>query len=72
MYWLNRGDHAKNFSYLMDKQGGWSLAPGYEITFSSGPNGQQSTIVMGEGRHPKIIDLIKLGQETGLAKALIK
>jgi serine/threonine-protein kinase HipA len=67
----NRDDHAKNFSFLMDENGKWSLSPGYDITFSSGPNGEQSTMVMGEGRNPKTDHLIKLGQGAGLANALI-
>ncbi|SEO83962.1 serine/threonine-protein kinase HipA [Mucilaginibacter gossypiicola] len=67
----NRDDHAKNFSFLMDENGTWKLAPAYDLTFSSGPNGEQSTMVMGEGRSPKISHLIKLGQETKLSKKLI-
>lgn len=67
----NRDDHAKNFSFLMDENGTWKLAPAYDLTFSSGPNGEQSTMVMGEGRNPKISHLIKLGQEAKLSKKLI-
>ena len=67
----NRDDHAKNFSFLMDENGEWKLAPAYDLTFSSGPNGEQSTMVMGEGRNPKISHLIKLGQEAKLGKKLI-
>jgi serine/threonine-protein kinase HipA len=67
----NRDDHAKNFSFLMDENGTWKLAPAYDLTFSSGPNGEQSTMVMGEGRNPKISHLIKLGQDAKLSKKLI-
>lgn len=67
----NRDDHAKNFSFLMDEKGAWKLAPAYDLTFSSGPNGEQSTMVMGEGRNPKTSDLFKLGQEAKLAKKMI-
>ncbi len=31
----NRDDHARNFSFLMDKQGLWSFAPAYDLTFSN-------------------------------------
>jgi serine/threonine-protein kinase HipA len=68
----NRDDHAKNFSFLMDEKGTWKLAPAYDLTFSSGPNGEQSTMVMGKGRNPTIGDLIKLGQEAKLPKKLIE
>lgn len=30
----NVDDHAKNFSFLMDRKGQWSLAPAYDLTFS--------------------------------------
>ena len=30
----NVDDHSKNFSFLMDKQGNWSLAPAYDMLFT--------------------------------------
>ncbi|MBA4174146.1 MAG: type II toxin-antitoxin system HipA family toxin [Hyphomicrobium sp.] len=49
----NRDDHAKNVSFLLDDSTGqWTLAPAYDLTFSSGPGGEQSMTVMGEGRAP--------------------
>ena len=56
----NRDDHAKNFSFLMDEDGKWRLAPAYDLTFSSGPGGEQSTMVMGEGKNPGAEQLLKL------------
>jgi serine/threonine-protein kinase HipA len=67
----NRDDHAKNFSFLMDAKGEWKLSPAYDLTFSNGPGGEQSTMVMGEGRNPGDKQLIKLGIEAGLSKALV-
>lgn len=67
----NRDDHAKNFSFLMDQTGEWKLAPGYDLTFSSGPRGEQSTMVMGEGKSPTVEHLIKLGNEAKIPKARI-
>lgn len=64
----NRDDHAKNFSFLMDELGDWKLAPGYDLTFASGPAGEQSTMVMGEGRNPGIYHLEQLAKEAGLSK----
>jgi serine/threonine-protein kinase HipA len=68
----NRDDHAKNFSFLMDEKGEWKLSPAYDLTFSNGPGGEQSTMVMGEGRNPSDKQLRKLGLEAGLPKALIE
>ena len=67
----NRDDHSKNFSFLMDAKGEWKLSPAYDLTFSSGPRGEQSTMVMGEGRNPDVDHLIKLGHESKLSKARI-
>ncbi|MFN3996628.1 type II toxin-antitoxin system HipA family toxin [Algoriphagus sp.] len=68
----NRDDHSKNFSFLMDESGDWKLAPAYDLTFSSGPAGEQSTMVMGEGKNPTLIHLVKLGSESKLPKKLIE
>ena len=65
----NRDDHSKNFSYLMDNQGEWKLSPAYDITFSSGPRGEQSTMVMGEGRNPNTSHLLKLANEAKIKKS---
>ena len=67
----NRDDHGKNFSFLMDSSGQWKLAPAYDLTFSSGPRGHQSTMVMGEGQNPTIEHLIKLGKEANLTRSQV-
>lgn len=67
----NRDDHSKNFSFLMDEKGEWKLSPAYDLTFSSGPRGEQSTMVMGEGRNPSVDHLIKLGHKAKLSKVRI-
>ena len=64
----NRDDHSKNFSYLMDSQGAWKLSPAYDLTFSSGPRGEQSTMVMGEGRYPNDAHLLNLAEEAKIKK----
>ena len=68
----NRDDHGKNFSYLMDQAGEWTFSPAYDLTFSSGPSGEQSTMVMGEGKQPGISHLTKLGQEAKLDAGFIR
>ncbi|MCQ9635657.1 type II toxin-antitoxin system HipA family toxin [Chryseobacterium sp. WG23] len=68
----NRDDHAKNFSFLMNEFGEWKLSPAYDLTFSSGPGGEQSTMVMGEGRNITVKHLNKLGREAKLSKEFIE
>ena len=67
----NRDDHGKNFSFLMGENGEWKLSPAYDLTFSSGPRGQQSTMVMGEGQSPSMGHVLKLGQEAGLKESKV-
>jgi serine/threonine-protein kinase HipA len=67
----NRDDHSKNFTFLMDANGEWTLSPAYDLTFSSGPGGEQSTMVLGEGKNPGPEQLIKLGVDAKIDRAKI-
>ena len=65
----NRDDHSKNFAFLMQPGGGWQMAPAYDLTFSSGPGGEQSTTVLGEGRRPGKTQLLALAKKFTIKKA---
>jgi serine/threonine-protein kinase HipA len=65
----NRDDHAKNFSFLLNARNEWILAPAYDLVFSYGPGGEQSMLVMGEGRNPCNAELQALGKQHRLKKA---
>lgn len=65
----NRDDHLKNFGFLMDATGRWSLAPFYDFTYSEGPNGWQTLSVAGEGANPTERDLARLAAAVGLASS---
>lgn len=62
----NRDDHSKNFSFRMDRNGGWTLAPAYDVTFSMGPRGEHHMDVEGEGAAPSREHLFSLAKKTGL------
>lgn len=64
----NRDDHSKNFSFLMDAQGHWIVSPAYDLTFSSGPSGEHSTMIMGEGKMPTKAHLLKLAGTVDIKK----
>lgn len=64
----NRDDHSKNFSFLMDEQGVWSISPAYDLTFSSGIAGEHSTMIMGEGKNPKFWHLLRLASLVDIKK----
>lgn len=63
----NRDDHLKNFGFLMDADGRWSLAPFYDFTRADGPNGWQTLSVAGEGANPGEKDLLRLADEAGVS-----
>lgn len=56
----NRDDHAKNFSFLMNENGTWGVSPAYDLTFSAGPGGEHRTTLLGNGRSPGKVELLKL------------
>ena len=35
----NQDDHVKNIAFLMDQDGGWSLSPAFDLTYSFNPGG---------------------------------
>lgn len=66
----NRDDHAKNFSYRLNKAGQWLFSPAYDLTFSEGPGGEHQMDICGEGLAPARKDLLKLAEQGGLKKAV--
>jgi serine/threonine-protein kinase HipA len=65
----NRDDHVKNFSFLVNARNEWIFAPAYDLVFSYGPGGEQSMLVMGEGRNPGSAQLQALGKHHGIKNA---
>ena len=65
----NRDDHVKNFSLLLNPRNEWVFAPAYDLVFSYGPGGEQSMLVMGEGRNPGAAQLQALGKQHGIKNA---
>ena len=66
IYAHNRDDHSKNFSFLMNAQGEWRLAPAYDLTFSSSSHGHHSTTVAGESKTPGRAQLRELARVFGV------
>lgn len=65
----NRDDHVKNFSFIMDDKGVWSLSPAYDLTFSNGPGDEHSMTIDGEGKSPSIKNMLNIGKKAGLKKS---
>jgi serine/threonine-protein kinase HipA len=54
----NRDDHVKNFAFLMEPSGTWTLSPAYDLTYMQGPNGEHSMMVDTEGARPTKANLL--------------
>lgn len=67
----NRDDHSKNFAFLMDSKGLWSLAPAYDLTFSSSSQGYHSTSCAGNYVDPGREELLELANELSIKKAKV-
>ena len=50
----------------MNKNGLWTLSPAYDLTFSHGIGGEQSTMLMGEGHKISIEHLKALAKRASL------
>ena len=59
---LNYDDHTKNFSFIMNKKGIWSLSPAYDITYSKGMATQHLTTIGGKSKDFKMDDLLKIAK----------
>jgi serine/threonine-protein kinase HipA len=58
----NRDDHAKNFSFLLDTNHNWKLAPAYDLTYSYGVGTEHSTTYLNEGKNPTETHLKELAK----------
>jgi len=65
----NRDDHSKNFAFLMDAEGVWSLAPAYDLTFSSSSQGYHSTACAKNYVDPGKKELLELADILSINKA---
>ena len=68
----NKDDHSKNFSFLLNEQLQWQLAPAYDLTPSAGINGEQTCMVNGKGRNITDADLIKTAATANISEAETK
>jgi len=48
---VNRDDHTKNFSFIMNGNGQWRFSPAYDVTFNMGIEEEQSMSVAGYGKN---------------------
>ena len=68
----NCDDHVKNISYVMDRDGAWSLAPAYDLTYSYNPgnkwiSGHQMSVA-GKNADIGIDDLLATSKIAGIGE----
>jgi serine/threonine-protein kinase HipA len=76
----NQDDHVKNISFLMDKNGKWSLSPAYDMTYAYNPEGKWTSrhqmTINGKDHDFTMDDLLKCAQHMKIkideAKAIIE
>jgi serine/threonine-protein kinase HipA len=62
----NRDDHARQFSFIMQRDGTWHMAPAYDLTCSPGPGGEHSSSVLGHGKDITRAQLLALGRKADI------
>lgn len=64
----NRDDHTKNHAFML-VDGRWKATPAFDLTFSSGPGGEHSLDVGGNGRDPGWKDLLAVAHAVDITEA---
>ena len=61
---VNFDDHVKNFAFLMDREGGWHLAPAYDVTYAENEGWTRQHQMSVNGRFHDIAraDLLRVGR----------
>lgn len=69
----NCDDHTKNFAFLMDKKGKWSLTPAYDLCYSYRPDSiwvsQHALSVNGKRKDITRDDLLEVAKKMNIKKA---
>ncbi|MCM1041536.1 MAG: type II toxin-antitoxin system HipA family toxin [Bacteroides sp.] len=69
----NQDDHTKNISFLMDKNGKWSLSPAYDMGFSYNPDGdwtsQHQMSINGKFKDITRTDLMEFATKNNIKEA---
>jgi len=68
----NQDDHTKNFGFMMDRQGLWSLSPAFDMTYAYDPSGKWTRVhqirLNGKQDDFTMNDLILFGKKCNLSE----
>lgn len=76
----NQDDHVKNIAFLMDRSGGWSLSPAFDVNYSFNPVGpwtsQHQMTLNGKRDHFEVADIVACARlaslKRGRAEAILE
>lgn len=72
----NQDDHVKNIAFLMDKQGNWTLAPAFDVTYSYQPTGHWTSThqmtLNGKRDGFELADFVAVEKAAGLKRGQAK
>lgn len=68
----NKDDHSKNFSFFLDKNRDWHMAPAYDLTPSAGFQGEHACTVNGKGKNITDHDLISAATVAGISRRSVQ
>ena len=73
---VNCDDHVKNFSFMMNKAGKWSITPAYDLTYSYNPQNrwisQHQMSVNGKSTDITDDDMLETGKKMGLSSVFCR
>ena len=73
---VNCDDHVKNFSFMMNKAGKWSITPAYDLTYSYNPQNrwisQHQMSVNGKSSDITDEDMMETGKKMGLSSVFCR
>lgn len=65
---FNVDDHAKNFEFMMNREGEWYLSPAFDITYSKGVVSAHMSSINGKNKDFEIEDLLKIAEKNLISK----
>ncbi|GHV23342.1 hypothetical protein AGMMS49959_16090 [Planctomycetales bacterium] len=68
VFYHNRDDHAKNFSFLYTGNR-WTVSPPYDLVYAEGMGDEHATTIDGAGKDPTADDIMRVAAKTGIKNA---
>ncbi len=67
LFACNQDDHSKNWAFIQNDTGQWTLAPFFDVTFNPSPYGEHATAFSGYGKAPPLKTVQMLAEVANFA-----